>query len=223
MSRALILISLLTMNGSSVYAAGEDTFADRGLYLTGQAGFGAVNSGFLDGMFGSMELSENLGFSGRIGLGYQLNRYFSVESGIGHYPSAVRSYDSAIGLFGFKGLTGTSDINNVFSADLMGALRIPMGKHIFIGAGAGVAVTHFSYSAINVTNSAGTVSVLAWSPGSAVFFAPKAELRVGAKLNKKVSVYVSGSSIFSVNGNDLEVRNYQPSITMIAMGVNYSF
>ena len=218
---SLIILSALV--STHVFAVETDNFADNGFYVVGQVGSGKVDKGFLDDFMGSTKLTNNSGFAGRLGVGYQLNRYFALEGGLAAYPSAVRDYDNARGLnlwgVGTKRV-GSSDINGIYSIDMMGMARLPIGNYFFVGAGAGLAVMQFNYSAMHVTNADSTSPN--WEAGSANFIAPKAELRLGSKVNQQTTVYLSTSYIFSVNGTNPNVRNYQPGLSMIAVGVNYS-
>lgn len=216
----LITLLLSALSTTPALASETDNFADKGFYLTGQAGAGFVNFGLMDDMMSNMAMRDNTGFTGRVGAGYQINRYLALEGGVALYPSAVRNFDSSRGLFSFNGITGNSNITNIYSADLLGFLRIPMGNYFFFGLGGGVSATHFSYSAMNASSAAYTA--LAWPPGSANFLAPKAELRIGTKINQKITLFLSGSHIFSVHGGNPENRNYQPSLSMISLGITYS-
>jgi hypothetical protein len=218
-SSVSVLLMLQTVN--VLADVNSNNFNDKGFYLTGQAGQGVVNLGFMDNLFGPISMEKNKGFAGRLGAGYQVNRYFGLESGLTLYPSAVRNYNSERQLFGYVQYDGDSKISNIYSADLMGLIRIPVGNHFFISAGVGVAAMHFSYSAMNVRNQSNTHTVLQWDAAAANFVAPKAEVRIGTKVNQEVSVYLSGSHIFSNNGHNAEERNYQPSLDMLSIGFSY--
>ncbi len=220
----VILASALSAAACStpvLATANVDNFSNTGPYAVLQMGGGQVNTGFLDNLFGATELQHNHGFAGRLGMGYQFNRYLSIESGLSHYPSAIRNYDSNRGLLPVAGFIGNSKISDIYSIDLMGAFRMPIGQRFFIGAQLGGAAIHFNYAAMNATN--GAASVLSWNPSSAWFIAPKVGLKLGMALNPSTSVFASSSYIYSVNGNNPEIRDYQPGLSMYSAGINYSF
>ena len=80
LSIIMIVLNIFTV---SAYAVSKDNFAAKGLYLTGQAGIGKTESGFLDDLVivSTTRIYNNPAFAGRIGLGYQLNRFLAIESG----------------------------------------------------------------------------------------------------------------------------------------------
>ena len=154
-------------------------------------------------------------------MGYQFNRYLSIESGLSRYPSAVRNYDSSRGLLPVAGFVGNSKISDIYSIDLMGAFRMPIGQRFFIGAQLGGAAIHFNYAAMNATN--GAASVLSWNPSSAWFIAPKVGLKLGMALNPTTSVFASSSYIYSVNGNDTLFKMKEGAKEALLEGAKFHF
>lgn len=216
----LLLVATMFSTATALAAAKSDNFSDDGVYVVAQAGAGSVSLGFFDDFLRGIDMKNNTGFAGRIGIGYQFNRYFAMEGGFSAYPSAIRNYSSNRALLGGD-IQGNSKISNIYSADLMGALRVPIGNYFFITGEAGAAVVHFSYAAMDASDS--NFTALAWQPGSAYFVAPKAGLKLGVKINSKTSVFLSTSYIFSANGTNPEKRNYQPGLAMANIGMSYSF
>ncbi|MFO1257832.1 MAG: hypothetical protein U1E78_05420 [Gammaproteobacteria bacterium] len=213
----IIISVFMAIATTNVFAYIPDNFTDKGLYWVGQSGIGSIEFGFLDNMLGSMEMQSNTGFAGRIGIGEQAYRHFAIEAGLSTYPTAVRNYNFKI--FNSGQFTGSSKFSDIYSVDLMGMLRAPLGNHFFIGGGAGISVIHFHYSAMKASD--GSTTALSWDSGSKHFTAPKAELRIGSKVSQKVSLFLSASHIFSVNEATPAIRDYQPGLNMASIGINY--
>jgi hypothetical protein len=199
-------------------ASNNDNFSDIGPYVVGQAGVGSVYTGFFDDLFSSIEMQNNTGFAGRLGIGYQMNRYFGVEGGITKYPSAIRNFDSNRGLIPIAGTVSNSKMSQIYTADVMAAVRIPMGNTFYMSLKGGMALMHVKYTSFDPV-----ITSPSWEPGSAFYFAPKTALELGVKLNPHTSVFLAGSYIYSVNGSNVLERNYQPGLSMYSLGVSYSF
>lgn len=202
----------------------QDNFNDQGFFLSGQVGYGGQSFGFLDDLFGGMQFQSASGFAARVAAGYQLNRYFSLESGVAYYPSATRDYDSTRRLFGFDGITGQSSITNTFALDVLLGLRLPIGNHFYFITKGGGAAVHYSYGEYIENNANMGTSTVIWGPGSAVFFAPKVVFGAGVKINPKTSIVMTVLDIFSVNGHNPEnTRDYQTNLAMATVGITRNF
>ena len=213
----------LLMVGTSALANEQpvDNFATTGAYVIGQVGVAGINPGFFDDFIGPVDIPSNTGFAARIGTGYQINRYFAIESGITAYPSATRTYDGDSSALGINGVKADSKLQDIYTWDVMARLQLPMGDRFFLGGGVGASLIHISYTAMNARS--GNVPVLTWSAGSAMYVAPKVDLRAGVKINPQVSVFVDASHVFAVNNSGIMERNYQPDLDMASVGVSYQF
>lgn len=206
---------------TNVNAKTTNHFADCGPYLTGQIGSGSVEYGLFDGLFDSMDIKNNSGLAGRVALGSQIFHYFGIELGAAMYPCAERNYNSSRGLFGAGDYTGSSKITDVYSADLIALLRLPILNYLYLSAGGGVAAMHFKYESMHAESEYETI--LSWASGSGYFFAPKALMRVGVKFNRNFDLFAGVSYIFCVNGNDPSQREYQPGLGLASVGTSFHF
>lgn len=216
----LSVFILSTLISSAAQALCFNHFSDRGLYIIGQIGSGSTDVGFLDDLFSQTEFTHNQGVAARGGVGYQVFRYVGFEGGFTVYPTATRDYNSSRGWFGSGNHSFKSKISNIYSVDVMAMARLPILNYVFVSAGGGFAIMHFKYEAMECLNN--NEEKISWESSSSYFSSPKIALRVGVKFNRKIALFLSASHIFSTNGdNNLNARDYQPGLSLAAVGLTY--
>ena len=215
----IILLSTLAGTPSTFASELKDTsnFADTGPYITGQLGGSNPYDWSLDSLFSPLRIRTQNNLAGRIGLGYQLNKHVGIEVGMSAFPDLDRVYNSDWGLFRSQPpIIAHSKIRDIYMGDLTAVLRIPIGSRFYIAGTAGLAITHFTYEAMNLS-----FHILNWKPGSATFLEPNIGLRTGFKLNDKVSVFASAAWSLRTSHRDIYQRDFQPALTMYTIGVSY--
>ncbi|MFV9988847.1 MAG: outer membrane beta-barrel protein [Coxiella endosymbiont of Dermacentor nuttalli] len=206
-----------------------------GFYVRGEGGYGWADPkdnkviGFPAGIIAPLgvrpTLSDNdkksSGFKGHIIAGYDVNQYFSIETGLSGYHPIYRTLtfqpltkDNPLSQSRFTETTKTS----LYAFDLMGKANIPFNNFYAFVEG-GVAYVHENNSALKAKF--GSHPITFWKASSKDLVRPKVGTGIGYNLTPSLAVDVSYSRLF---GKDpINSPNYLPNLNATIVGLTYRF
>ncbi len=208
MKKSIISALFILISANSMADTGNN-------YAFAQLGAGATVSGLLDDFFNTYSLHNGSGVAARAGVGHAFNRYFSIESGMSLYPSAIRVDDPKHSIFPTNVPASTSRISDLASVDVMAKASLPIKSVKFYVMG-GASATHAKYDAPNNTSQ----YTFNWSPGSKNFVTPKFGVGLNVPLNDKVNLDIM--TLGSPSIGDLGKRDYLPHLQSATIGLQWN-
>lgn len=214
---------------------------NSGFYVTGAAGYswaGSDNTKTLATLPGSnnpanptiQSDSKNGGFAGRLGVGYNLDKYFGLETGFDLLSPSYRRINSVNVVNGPISISSGMDTvrTSLYAVDLLGKITLPVGRFFaFVDGGGAYVRAETQGATLNYTGQytgsapvSSTVTV--WNNKiDKGYFRPEAGAGLGYNLTSSVAVSVSYNRIFGTG--DIDNQNYLPSINTAMLGVTYKF
>jgi len=195
---------------STAFADTGDTGA--GFYLKGQVGYGLSHWDYTDhqsalitnnNLFNSLVVTNENGFTGRVGAGYAFNRYLGIEGGWTYLPSTdVR----------FKSRTDGSlqaTARDSWAVDLSAVMSVPLYKGFGTYGSVGIDYVNTEMRGNAATVPHGTISNIGVVFGAGLFYdIPSTTVRLLAGWNR-----------FGGNGNIS--TKYQPDRDIFTAGISY--
>ncbi len=136
--------------------------SDTGIYLGLQAGFGLTNWKNL--AFGSITANKDSGFVGRVFTGYDINRYFAVETGYSRFFNVAKLALANVARVEYK----TQAIDAYFK----GKLPVVEGFDLYAKLGAGYLMSKQSAVAADSTNQKNNNVNVAFGAGADYYVTP---------------------------------------------------
>jgi opacity protein-like surface antigen len=190
-----ILLCVILSNISAVTFA-----ADRGLYLGLQGGYGFSGWSDLDTKHNKIEVKNAGGFTGRLSVGYDVNKNFAVEAGYTYIfgNSTVKDYS-------LKVPTSASIGTQVF--DVMGKLQVITEKNLGLYGKLGA---DYIYSSEHWNDQGGGHGAISVAYGVGVFY-------------NFLPNWTGDVSWTRYSGNPSMDTGYIPNVDFYAVGIKYKF
>lgn len=213
---------------------------NSGFYVTGAAGYSwaAKDSSKVFDLPGVGTVvdptvktdNNNGGFAGRLGVGYNLNQYFGLETGFDLLSPSYRQIGPVSFVDGPISITSDSARvkTSLFAIDLLGKVTLPFDR-FFVFADGGGAYVHAKTQSASL-NYVGQIAALpaavtpepVWSKSSTKsYFRPEIGAGVGYNLTDALAVDVSYQRIFG--DGKITDQNYLASINTTMVGLTYKF
>lgn len=234
---------------TAVFAGGDEPGVpvpgtdNSGFYVRAQAGYSwagsdttqtlnAVSGGSSNPANPTIQSSDsnNGGFSGRLGLGYDFNQYIALEGGFQTLSPAYREINNVNVVNGPISILSGSQIvkTSLYDADLIAKLTLPLGS-FFVYADGGAAYVHTEAQGATLTYTSefegvptDSTPVTVWNSSNDVgYIRPEAGAGLGYNFTPSFGVDVSYSRIFGAG--QMNDQNYLADINSGLFGLTYKF
>lgn len=229
MSKHLLGLILGLFSFSALAYASDPSQFPRGFYVTGQATNSWASSSGLTfnnleytGVNVSLNVKNDMGLGGRLGIGYAFNRFLALEGGFSFMPDLTLQAKTT-NLSPQITASGKVNMNDV---DALLRVTIPIHQFfIYAKGGATYVMLH--------TNNQVTLNIGNISPGSITVpndltsyntWLPEAVLAAGYAFNRHITADISYGRIFGQAAGDfLYGEKEVPNVDTLAVGLSYYF
>lgn len=226
MIKQMILGALGLVFMSSLAYASDPSQFPHGFYFTGQVTNSWANSPGLSytdlnytGINANLNVKNDMGIGGRLGMGFAFNRVLAIESGYSFMPDLTLIAKTT----NLNPQVSASGNVNMSDVDVLLRLMIPIDKFFIYAKGGG------AYVMLN-TNNQVTLNIAGNNIGSVVVpndltsynsWLPEAVVGTGYAFNRHITVDASYGRIFGLGG--LQGENAIPNVDTAALGLSYYF